>query len=110
MADERMMFPAKRPFKCVACGCEHCERGVMNANYLGSVVFTSSTSSWWTRACSAGVGVQAVVCRACGFVHQHVDVVKMDEQTGGAETRCRKCRYILRGITEPRCPECGERI
>ena len=27
-----------------------------------------------------------------------------------SETRCRKCQYILRGITEPRCPECGERI
>jgi hypothetical protein len=26
------------------------------------------------------------------------------------ETRCRKCNHILRGITEPRCPECGERI
>ena len=26
------------------------------------------------------------------------------------ETRCRKCNYILRGITEPRCPECGEKI
>ena len=26
------------------------------------------------------------------------------------ETRCRRCRYILRGIAEPRCPECGERI
>ena len=26
------------------------------------------------------------------------------------ETRCRKCGYILRGITETRCPECGERI
>jgi len=26
------------------------------------------------------------------------------------ETRCRKCTYILRGITEPRCPECGEQI
>ena len=26
------------------------------------------------------------------------------------ETRCRRCNYILRGITEPRCPECGERI
>ena len=26
------------------------------------------------------------------------------------ETRCRECQYILRGITEPRCPECGERI
>ena len=26
------------------------------------------------------------------------------------ETRSRKCGYILKGITEPRCPECGERI
>jgi hypothetical protein len=26
------------------------------------------------------------------------------------ETRCRQCNYILRGITEPRCPECGEPI
>ena len=26
------------------------------------------------------------------------------------ETRCRECGYILRGITEPRCPECGESI
>jgi hypothetical protein len=29
---------------------------------------------------------------------------------GPAETRCRKCGHILRGISEPRCPECGERI
>jgi hypothetical protein len=26
------------------------------------------------------------------------------------ETYCRRCGYILRGISEPRCPECGERI
>jgi hypothetical protein len=26
------------------------------------------------------------------------------------ETLCRKCSYILRGISEPRCPESGERI
>ena len=26
------------------------------------------------------------------------------------ETRCRKCGYILRGIREPICSECGERI
>ena len=29
---------------------------------------------------------------------------------GDWETRCRKCRYILRGISEPRCPECGTPI
>ena len=28
----------------------------------------------------------------------------------GDESRCRKCDYILRGLTKPRCPECGERI
>ncbi len=26
------------------------------------------------------------------------------------ETLCRKCGYILRGLTVPRCPECGEAI
>lgn len=26
------------------------------------------------------------------------------------ETCCRRCGYVLRGISEPRCPECGERI
>ena len=30
--------------------------------------------------------------------------------TSVPETRCRKCHYILKGITEPRCPECGEGI
>jgi len=26
------------------------------------------------------------------------------------ETYCRKCSHILRGLTEPCCPVCGERI
>jgi uncharacterized paraquat-inducible protein A len=30
--------------------------------------------------------------------------------TPDGETRCRKCGYILRGISEPRCSECGEVI
>lgn len=25
-------------------------------------------------------------------------------------TRCRRCGYLLRGLREPRCSECGERI
>ncbi len=24
--------------------------------------------------------------------------------------RCLKCGYILKGLSEPRCPECGQRI
>jgi len=35
---------------------------------------------------------------------------KYGPKTYDPETRCRKCGYILRGITEPRCPECGEKI
>ncbi len=35
---------------------------------------------------------------------------KYGESAFECETRCRKCGYILRGISEPRCPECGERI
>jgi len=26
------------------------------------------------------------------------------------QVRCRRCDYILAGLTEPRCPECGETI
>ena len=26
------------------------------------------------------------------------------------ECRCRKCGHILRGLSEPRCPECGAPI
>lgn len=26
------------------------------------------------------------------------------------ETRCRRCEHVLRGLTAPRCPECGEAI
>jgi uncharacterized paraquat-inducible protein A len=26
------------------------------------------------------------------------------------ELHCRRCNHILRGLSEPRCPECGEAI
>jgi hypothetical protein len=29
---------------------------------------------------------------------------------GPGKTTCRKCRHVLRRLSEPRCPECGERI
>ncbi len=34
----------------------------------------------------------------------------LSERRRDTETRCRKCGYILRGLSEPRCSECGERI
>ena len=37
-------------------------------------------------------------------------VLALNERARLDETRCRKCGYILRGLSEPRCPECGERI
>ena len=40
-----------------------------------------------------------------GILTKHYGLKILD-----SETRCRKCGYILRGISEPRCPECGERI
>mgnify|MGYP005870826895 CR=1 FL=1 len=32
------------------------------------------------------------------------------EVPGDGQTHCRKCGYILRGVQEPRCSECGEPI
>jgi uncharacterized protein YbdZ (MbtH family) len=29
---------------------------------------------------------------------------------GDGECHCRRCNHILRGLSEPRCPECGEAI
>jgi len=40
-----------------------------------------------------------------GWVVTTVTSARRDE-----ETRCRKCLHILRGLTEPRCPECGTMI
>lgn len=44
-----------------------------------------------------------------GYLAEHARTTRADREAA-RETRCRKCGYILRGITEPRCPECGERI
>ena len=43
-------------------------------------------------------------------VTYHQLVMRVGRGLADGETHCRKCNYILRGISEPRCPECGERI
>ena len=56
------------------------------------------------RALSATFAVVAIT--VYGLLTRYASPETLAER----ETRCRKCGYILRGITEPRCPECGERI
>ena len=46
-----------------------------------------------------------VTLLACGWLTKRFRNVDSDGQL-----HCRKCGYILRGISEPRCSECGERI
>lgn len=42
------------------------------------------------------------VCACMGWV-----MMNLAEACSWGQPRCRKCRYVLRGLTEPRCPECG---
>ena len=46
--------------------------------------------------------LSAVVYAVCGVM------IKPRRDT--TETRCRKCGYILKGLSRPECPECGEGI
>ncbi len=41
-----------------------------------------------------------------GVIMACIKNVEIDSQ----HIHCLKCGYILKGLTEPRCPECGERI
>ena len=52
------------------------------------------------------LGNAALVASAGGVIMACVKNAEVDSQ----HIRCLKCNYILKGLTEPRCPECGERI
>ena len=57
----------------------------------------------------AGTVGTAIICSFSILLYAGMEMLS-DEKPKPNETRCRKCHHILRGITEPRCPECGERI
>ena len=52
------------------------------------------------------VSFGAVLASGVAFVVACFRDVKRDLE----HIHCLKCNYILKGLTEPRCPECGERI
>ena len=67
--------------------------------WLWRVIYASiGTILVFAPACTTVMAVYAISCRSTS------------RATDKQHTRCRRCDYILRGITEPRCPECGERI
>lgn len=58
----------------------YCVVSALPAASVGLVVFILATNRW-----------------AAGLAHE-------------PESRCRSCGYILRGLSAPKCPECGEAI
>jgi len=65
--------------------------------YDPSSIWAFNNVSWLVQLATA-VGIYGLLTR------------RYYESRPTGETRCRRCGYILRGISEPRCPECGERI
>ncbi len=76
------------------------------ALYLGGSVVAFSAESGPLRFAVLGIfTVLAGPAAAAVLVY----VLTPKERLDG-HTRCGKCGYILKGLTEPRCSECGERI
>jgi len=71
------------------------------ANPFGSWSSNEMTNVSYPRAWATMLSIAACV----GWV-----LVTLIEVFSIGELRCRKCRYILKGLTEPRCPECGTPI
>jgi hypothetical protein len=72
---------------------------------LTPLIFRSPGRLWWVI-----VGLLALVAPSIGAAMHAFIIRDPFREWPDGEIRCRKCRYILRGISEPRCPECGERI
>ena len=66
--------------------------------YLNSVEMSNVS---YPRAWATMLSIAACI----GWV-----LVTLTEAFAIGELRCRKCRYILKGLSEPRCPECGTPI
>ena len=59
--------------------------------------------AWWYHSSRfTSVVFCLTMLASIGWVLATLTATRRDD-----ETRCRKCRHILRGLSEPRCPECG---
>ena len=87
---------------------------------LGILALLMWAQGWWNGARPGGPKFGPEISHI-GFVRDMATVLSICACLGWVlitlidvfaigELRCRKCRYILRGLSEPRCPECGEPI
>ena len=75
---------------------------------VGTHDFVHRGPPWVARL--LGRSIQTVGITVFAATGIFVAAVMVARARRDPENRCRRCGYILRGISEPRCPECGERI
>jgi hypothetical protein len=74
----------------------------------GAEPWTLTPWPLWPRCVARAIGMLPVVIAS--VTAYHLLTRANQRRPSNCECLCRKCGYILRGISEPRCPECGERI
>jgi hypothetical protein len=57
-----------------------------------------------------GLSVLLGLIAAIATLGVYTWLTRYDSIAADGEFHCRKCGYVLRGLSEPRCPECGEPI
>jgi hypothetical protein len=67
----------------------------------------SPTLAFWARLFLQHLGLCIGLGVLCGFVAA-VRHRRLDEVAKRSAGRCGNCGYLLYGLPEPRCPECGE--
>ncbi len=70
-----------------------------------ALCFYNAWVNWSIPPAYMVLATTLTACACIGWI-----LLSVSERRGDDETRCRKCRYILRGLSALRCPECGEPI
>lgn len=65
---------------------------------------------WSAEPVEAAIGVGLLIALPAGLIAAFATARILVTSPPLTDTLCRKCGYTLRGLSEPRCPECGEAI
>lgn len=83
------------------CTCDDCLKGVLGIS--GPLTYGCFPPSWRAGEWAVADGTAALACVALALVGPVILPGLRDP------SKCRRCGYDIRGLPEPRCPECGER-